>query len=186
MAFGKRSFGKSSSSFGKSKGGGWGRKKAADGEEPKKTSSDGLAIAGRLLGMRDHTEGELLRKLKEKGLDEATVAETMGKLGEMGFLDDARVSKLMASSLVRQGWGPSQVRYRLKEKHLSEVHIDEAMNQWEGEEVWEEAARDRITSKFRKEPAEFTKEEREKAFRHLQYRGYSGSVARAVLFARDH
>jgi SOS response regulatory protein OraA/RecX len=155
MAFGKRSFGKSSSSFGKSKGGGWGRKKAADGEEPKKTSSDGLAIAGRLLGMRDHTEGELLRKL-------------------------------MASSLVRQGWGPSQVRYRLKEKHLSEVHIDEAMNQWEGEEVWEEAARDRITSKFRKEPAEFTKEEREKAFRHLQYRGYSGSVARAVLFARDH
>lgn len=184
MAWGKRSFGSNKSGGGKSGGGsGWGRKRAAeDGPRP---ASDGLAIAGRLLGMRDHTEGELTRKLKEKGLDEAGVAETMGKLAEMGFLDDERVGKNLAASLVRQGWGPSQVRFKLKERHLSEAHVDTAMGQWEGEEVWVDAARERVEGKFRKEASELDKEEREKAFRHLQYRGYSGSVARAVLFARD-
>jgi regulatory protein len=186
MAWGKRSFGskKSRDNTQRCSGSGFGRKRR-DLDAPAPSVSDGLAIAGRLLGLREHTEGELIRKLKEKGFDEAGIAETMAKLAEFNFLDDERVGKNMAASLVRQGWGPSQVRFKLKERHLSDAHVDAAMEQWEGEEVWVEAARSRIESKFRKEPGELDQDERHKAFRYLQYRGYSGSVARAVLFERD-
>jgi regulatory protein len=172
MAFGRRRFQNK-------------RRDQDQADSPSRPPPNGLAIAGRLLGMRDHTCGELRKKLKERDLTSAQIEETMTKLAEMNLLDDARVATQLAGSLARQGWGPTRIKMKMRERDLGDEHIDAAIDALEEEpEVWVEAARARVSSKFRAEPVDMDKEERDRAFRHLIYRGYSGSVARAVLFER--
>lgn len=136
-----------------------------------------------LLSMRDHATEELRKKLKERKYPMEMINETIDRMTSYGYLNDERVSQTMTRMLIRQNWGPYQIRNKLKLKGFSEKHIDLAFDELVDEDTWFEHAQDRLSIKFKKPVEEMDKDEKQKAFRHLQYRGYGGDVIRALLFS---
>ena len=56
-------------------------------------------------------------ELGERGYEQAAVAATLEKLGELGYLDDAACARsLAAGSLSRRGYGPLRVRAELERR----------------------------------------------------------------------
>ncbi len=72
-----------------------------------------------LLSRRDHSEKELLKKLKEKGYS-AGAETAIEKLKSSGYVNDERFSRLFASELVRlKGYGKRRVEQELYQKGVS-------------------------------------------------------------------
>lgn len=72
-----------------------------------------------LLSRRDHSEKELMRKLKEKGYAEGS-EEAVAKLKSSGYVDDERFCRLFASELVRlKGYGKRRIEQELYLKGVS-------------------------------------------------------------------
>lgn len=139
--------------------------------------------AMRYLSQRDHSEGEMRRKLRNQGYPEEHIEAVVTEYLELGYINDTKTAEGIVRVLMRQRWGPAQIRAKMRKREFRPETIDAALEEHElDEDVWIEAARERVTSKFRKEPSEFDQGEKEKAFRHLMYRGYSGNHARKVLF----
>ncbi len=142
-----------------------------------------------ILGVRDHARAELRKKLKQRGYPDVRIDPVLDRLEETGYVDDERTSRVFARALVRDQWGPMRIRQKMMVKGFDGDTIADAIHEVieededkDEEETWIETATARVRQKFRKEPNELEKDEKEKAFRHLTYRGYSGSVSRAVLF----
>lgn len=165
--------------------GGRRRKKKVPPEEA--TLLDVEAKAMELLGMRDHAVEELRRKLRDRRYDRSLIDQTIDRMLEFRYLDDERFAERMSASLMRQGWGPYRIKQKLQERGVDRDLIDDTMQaiddeaEEEGEDVWEACALSQFTSKFRCEPGELAREDRDRAFRHLQYRGFSGATIRKVL-----
>lgn len=165
-------------------------KKKGDSKRPRKpkknpeeaTLLDVEVKAMHLLSMRDHSVAELTKKLTQRKYPQAHIDATIDRMMELNYLDDERVCMNMTRMLIRQSWGPYQVRNKLKLKGFRERHIDASLEELLEEDTWFEHASDRVRSKFRKEPEEMDRDEKQKAFRHLQYRGYGGDIIRRILF----
>lgn len=72
-----------------------------------------------LLSRRDHSEKELMRKLKEKGYAEGA-EEAISKLKNSGYVDDERFCRLYATELIRlKGYGRRRVEQELYLKGVS-------------------------------------------------------------------
>lgn len=72
-----------------------------------------------LLSRRDHSEKELMRKLKEKGYAEGA-EEAISKLKNSGYVDDERFCRLYVSELIRlKGYGKRRVEQELYLKGVS-------------------------------------------------------------------
>jgi regulatory protein len=59
----------------------------------------------RVLTLRDHSEGELRRKLSGKGFEEPEIEDGIRRVKELGYLDDLRFARSFASSALRNGRG---------------------------------------------------------------------------------
>lgn len=93
-------------------------------EEAKKA----LDWALKALGRRDHSEAELARKLCGKGVSPEVVAETIGRLKALHYLDDRRFAERWAESAVRngRGYGP-RLRLELSRKGVPAEVIAEVL-----------------------------------------------------------
>lgn len=166
-----------------------GRKRRRKIPPEEATLLDVEAKAMELLGMRDHAIEELRRKLRDRRYDRALIDQTIDRMIEFRYLDDTRFAERMAASLMRQGWGPYRIKQKLQERGLDRDLVDDTMQAIDDEDeasdeaegVWVVCARDQFTSKFRCEPGELEREDRDRAFRHLQYRGFSGATIIKVL-----
>lgn len=67
-----------------------------------------LAAALRILTRRDLSTTELTRRLKDKGISDTLVEETVARLEESGYLNDSRFARQWAESAIRNGraYGP--------------------------------------------------------------------------------
>ncbi|QXE86135.1 recombination regulator RecX [Geomonas nitrogeniifigens] len=59
----------------------------------------------RVLTLRDHSEGELRKKLSGKGYEEGEIEASVARMKELGYLDDLRFARSFASSALRNGKG---------------------------------------------------------------------------------
>lgn len=155
--------------------------------KPKRAPEDATLLdvevkAMHLLSMRDHSVAELTKKLKQREYPQGHIDATIDRMSDLNYLDDERVCMNMTRMLINQSWGPYQVRNKLKLKGFKERHIDESLQELVEEDTWFENASDRVRSKFRKEPEEMDRDEKQKVFRHLQHRGYGGDIIRRILF----
>ena len=144
-----------------------------------------FAAALALLTGRALTVGELTVRLRRKGYDVDTIAETCTRLLEFAYLDDRRTAAAWAENAARiRGLGPRRLREGLLRRHLPRELVDETVAGLfaTGEEAgfaqavlgkWERA----------KGPAAGTAS-RHAAYAHLRRRGFSGAAARAALFNR--
>jgi regulatory protein len=145
----------------------------------------GLALAYRLLGVRDRTEREMRGALDAEGIQTPEVIdEIVGTLRRQGYLDDRRLASQYVQYLAKhKPSGAHLVRRKLREAGVSEEileeEIREALPLEQEREMAEELARRKLAS-MKGMKTGSSKEQREQAVRRihgfLSRRGFSERV----------
>ncbi len=87
-----------------------------------------------LLSRRDHSEGELRQKLRQKGYADGS-DEALARLKEQGYLDDCRFAKMYVSELIRlKGYGKARIKQELFRKGVSREITDIVLEEAEFDE----------------------------------------------------
>lgn len=133
-----------------------------------------LARAFRLLAARPRSVAELRERLLEKPwADEATVDRVIGRLSELGYLDDTQYATGYATSkLTTRPLGRTRLRRDLRRKKVSseaaEQALDEVYSERSEEELIDQAIAKRVRLKGRPQTCEETK----KLFDYLMRLGF--------------
>lgn len=129
----------------------------------------------RFLARRDYSTGELRTKLTARGFDRDLVEAVIADCVEHGWVNDEAFALHQSQILADRGWGPAQIRKKLVKHGISNDLAKRTIDVLDVD--WLEAARRRISRKFDDPRGE----DRERAFRHLTYRGFSSDVARRAV-----
>ncbi len=134
------------------------------------------ACVSRLLSRRDHSTGELRTKLDRRGFDASAIEEVIADYVDRGWVNDVAFARHQAQILADRGWGPTQIRAKLVRHGVSHELAKSTLASLDVD--WVVAARARLAQKF----GELGRDDGERAFRHLCYRGFSNDVARRAIF----
>ncbi|MGL9751862.1 MAG: regulatory protein RecX [Symbiopectobacterium sp.] len=140
---------------------------------PSTPSVNALTIAMRLLAVRDHSEGELRRKLMfrvEPAFDAADIDAALAYCHEYGWLDDARFAQCYIHGRSRKGYGSQRIVAELLQKGLLRSVISSALLECEID--WFVLAQQVATRKFGDVPPIDWKE-KAKQQKYLLTRGFS-------------
>lgn len=151
-------------------------------DENAPTLADAEAAAMRLLARRGHAEGELRDKLAKRDFGAELIDQVCRRMREFGYLDDAQFATDQAAILMRKGWGPRQIAYKLGRRGVDSALIDDTIAALGERDDWLQACRERVEYKYRCAADELDFDARKKAYRHLKYRGFHDSTIRQVLF----
>ncbi len=99
-------------------------------ERRKQATRDPFTVALEMLARRPYSVAELRRALERKFGATPSVAESVARLRELGYLDDKKFAEHYASSLARnRGLGRHRIRRELKAKLIDYRYIDSAIEQ---------------------------------------------------------
>jgi len=144
--------------------------------------SDSALDAGlRLLARRAHSRVELLLKLTRRGYDSGAIRAALGRLAELGYLDD----QSFARSFVRRRGsvrGPRALSAELAARGVDRAQVDTAIAEFgEAEQL---AAATQIAERlYARKPSGGYREILDEVGAKLVRRGFSVSVARAACHA---
>lgn len=150
-------------------------------DDRKPTKGDVEAVAMRFLGRRDYGREELARKLRDRQLPPELIAEVLADYEEAGYLDDRRFATTQGEILARKCWGPLQIRHKLKSRGIDDAVVDEALAKIGDAAFWRGQAGERLQKKFGA-ATELSQNDKQRAYRHLTYRGFAPALVRQVLF----
>jgi SOS response regulatory protein OraA/RecX len=89
----------------------------------------------KIISYRDHSGGELLKKLR-KFYERETCEAALGWLRELGYQDDERYAEKFAAALIeRKHYGVRKARYEMKLKGLPADIIDAVLEKYGEEEM---------------------------------------------------
>jgi regulatory protein len=130
--------------------------------------------AFRLLSLRPHSEKELEKKLREKGFPAVVIKETLEKLHDLKYLNDASFANQWARNLVvNKFWGNKKIVASLREKGLAAELINSSIEKAREELSEEEAIEILIKKKAaKKKLATFDVKEKQRIFQSLMGRGF--------------
>ena len=130
--------------------------------------------AYRLLSLRPHSEKELEKKLREKGFPAVVIKETLEKLHDLKYLNDASFAIGWARNLaVNKLWGNRKIIASLQEKGIAAQLINDAIATARIEISEEEAIAVLVKKKAaKKKPAAFDVKEKHKLYQGLMGRGF--------------
>jgi regulatory protein len=148
-------------------------------DAPKGTAFD---CALRLLSLRDHAEAELRRKLREKGYQEG-VEESIVRLKELRYLDDARFARSFAESSLRNGRGFGvRLKMELSRRGVAEPVIRQALAELDEEYGEQAVLAQTIERRFGSFDAQTaTDKEKRKVISYLQRKGFTLSAILSQL-----
>ena len=130
-----------------------------------------------LLTRREHSRDELVRKLKQRGVEADDAAAAVDRLAEAGWQDEARFAESLVRSRAGSGYGPAYIRAELGTHGLGGEAIAAALEGFEGD--WTEIARDLVRRRFGPAgPVDLA--QRRKAADLLARRGFSTDSIRAA------
>jgi SOS response regulatory protein OraA/RecX len=89
--------------------------------------AEALGAATRALARRDRSVVGLADYLARRGVGRKERAETVDRLGEIGYLDDARFAVGRARSLAERGYGDDAVRFELEREGVAADQIEVAV-----------------------------------------------------------
>ena len=130
--------------------------------------------AYRLLSLRAHSEKELEKKLREKGFPAVVIKETLEKLHDLKYLNDASFANQLARNLVvNKFWGNKKIALSLREKGIAAELINLSIEKAR-EEISEEEAIEVLIKKkaAKKKPSALDVKEKQKIFQSLMGRGF--------------
>lgn len=128
------------------------------------------------LSKREYSAAELSQKLKGYATETDDIPALIADFSARGWLSDARYTEQRVHA-IQAKFGASRVAHALREKGVSEVLIDEAVDALQSTEL--ERAREVWRKKFR--VVATTREEWAKQARFLQGRGFSFDVIKQIL-----
>jgi regulatory protein len=130
--------------------------------------------AYRLLALRPHSEKELEKKLREKGFPAVVIKETLEKLHDLKYLNDASFANQWARNLVvNKLWGNKKIFASLRGKGLATELINVSIEKAREELSEEDAVEILIKKKAaKKKLATFDVKEKQRIFQSLMGRGF--------------
>lgn len=139
----------------------------------------------RILSLRDHSVAELKRKLKEKGYAEG-VEESLERLRELGYLDDARFARQFASSSVRNGRGyGARLKLELTRRGVDAGIVSEVLGELSEEFSEAELLSELMERRFAGfDPETASDKEKRRVVGYLQRKGFSLSAIFKKINAR--
>lgn len=129
-----------------------------------------------LLSMREHSAGELKKKLCQKYGSDELVGPVVARLTEQNLQSDQRFTEAFVGMRQRQGKGSVLIKMELREKLVATALIDEYVN--ESDPVWGGLAQQVHRKRFGS-IATLDAKTRAKQMRFLQARGFA---ARHIQF----
>jgi regulatory protein len=143
----------------------------AEGERP-------LAMnrALNLLGYRARSEGEVRERLSRHGYATATIEAVVGRLGELGYLDDEEFARQRAREKARK-YGPRRVSAELAKSGIGrELAAEVVAEEFAGRSELEDARR----AAARRYNGTGSEAEARRVYGFLARRGYSAGVCAEV------
>lgn len=122
-----------------------------------------------LLARREHSQRELRQKLRRRFPQDELVQIELERLAQENLQSDARFAEAFLRERAERGYGFMKVRQELRDRGLSDVEINRAVD--EAEVDWPALAREVYSKKYGAEAASDLNE-RAKRSRFMQYRGF--------------
>lgn len=138
-----------------------------------------LSLKGRalrLLSVREHSRGELERKLAPHEQEPGELSRVLDQLEAKGFIDHARVAESVLHRRAAK-LGAARIRQELQGKGLAPELVAQALASLKSSEL--QRAREVWRRKFDSPPSDAA--QRGKQARFLAARGFDGEVIRRVL-----
>ena len=137
----------------------------------------------RLLAVRPRSAAELARRLRMKGYGPEIGEEVIGRLRELGMIDDAVFAGTLVRDRVRlRPQGARRLASELRQKGVDDETARAAIREtMEGEETDERELARRATEKWRARPGEEPARARRRLHGYLARRGFDGEVIREIL-----
>lgn len=136
------------------------------------------ASALRLLTRREHSAYELQQKLIQQGYAEEDIVNEIQFLQEKKWQSDERFTESFVHYRQQQNKGPLRIKQELKQRGIAEHLINKYINDYD--EVWFEKAKIVCNKKIKLSELKDIKK-RAKAYRYLQYAGYTSDHIQAAL-----
>ncbi|GFO65835.1 recombination regulator RecX [Geomonas paludis] len=142
----------------------------------------------RVLTLRDHSEGELRKKLSGKGYEEGEIEAAVVRMKELGYLDDLRFARSFASSALRNGKGVGpRLKLELSRRGVAGSIVSQVL-----EELAQEYSEAELLAQLmeRRYPgfdaASATDKEKRRIVGYLQRKGFSlGAIFRELKAQED-
>jgi len=155
-------------------------------------SFDPLNGALTKIAKRDHSHWEIEQYFKKKGLSPQEISSALEELVELRALDDERFKRSYFLELVRKGWGPLGVQFKMRSRGIEFSQGDyqklrgEEFGDQEPDEFEVARLQELIERKLRRgltHSKPITWEKKEKIKRHLVSRGFSLGLINQALEA---
>jgi len=140
----------------------------------------------RLLAVRPRSAAELARRLQMKGYGPEVAEEVIGRLRELGMIDDAAFAGMLARDRVRlRPQGSRRLANELRQKGVDEETARAAIRETlASEETDDRELARRAAARWRPRAGEEPERARRRLHGFLARRGFDGEVIREVLDER--
>jgi regulatory protein len=145
-----------------------------------KTKPTAFDRAVKLLAACARTEHELRARLATAGYPPDEVESALGRVRELGYLDDEQVARARALTLLARGGAQAQVARRLVEQGVDEATASAVVAEGAEGQSEIEAARRTIERRLRAR-APVDEAEKARLFRMLVQKGHRAPVAARAL-----
>jgi regulatory protein len=134
----------------------------------------------RLLTRRAHSRAELLRKLKDRGVQAEYAREAVDRAGREGYVNDLEFARLFAQQARDlKGWAPLRLKQALAQRGVATDHVEQAI-----EDTYSDVELlDLALAQARKRAARLqgdVESRRRRLAGYLQRRGFPAAVVRAA------
>ncbi|XOV81409.1 MAG: regulatory protein RecX [Aestuariibacter sp.] len=131
-----------------------------------------------MLAKREHSKRELLRKLTQKGFEQALITDVVAELQAENLQSDARFCEMLIRSRCGKGYGRNRIKMELAEHQIADDIAKQALLHCEVD--WFALCAEVFAKKFKGQVATDWKA-RQKQMRYLTYRGFSQEEISAAI-----
>lgn len=137
----------------------------------------------RYLSRRDHSSFELKQKVKKKGYKEIDVELVIKNLSESGYINDEKfAAKFVEEKTELNQWGPKKIKSHLYKKGVARKIIGNVLSHKTDDLQLQHICVDLVMKRkrhFLRETDDYKR--KQKIYRYLAGRGFSGSVIKKSL-----
>lgn len=148
------------------------------------SETHGYEYALFLLNIRLRTEGEIRNKMRERGYVQTVIDAVVQQLIDNKYVDDVRFAELLIDNFKKyKSYGYMQIKKKLMEKRLPMQRIEQSLDELYTIDD-ELAVAKRFLAKEKIDAAALvTQEQKAKAARKLQSRGFRGVIITRLIFS---
>jgi len=135
------------------------------------------AVCLRLLARREHSQKELLTKLKQRGLDTEHAKTVIDELAQESWQSDDRFAESFARQRILKGYGPLRIDYELQQKGVLAPDLDKLLDDMAM--TWLDVIEQVYRHKY-PQPTPITWTDWSRRQRFLQQRGFSADLIKQL------